>query len=333
MKKIITFGEIMMRLTPPNYDKIIQTTSYQATFGGGEANVAVSLALFGHDVEFVTKLPTNELGKGATRFLQKQGVATNFLARGGERLGIYFLEQGMSVRPSQVIYDRKDSSIALADHVDFDWDNIFEDAVLFHTSGISEKARQLTLTAMREAKSRGITTSFDMNYRSKLWGLEEAQEAMKSILPYVDICFGGYLDAVNILGIKSKVQNGELTAIYSDLFSQLALQYGVKQIVCTNREIHSVTHHTLTGYLYSNETKLISTSAHSFDILDRVGGGDAFAAGFLHGFLSGWSEMDSLNFALGASVLKHTISGDSNAVTVEEVQAYLVEKGKSAIAR
>ncbi|WP_417897036.1 sugar kinase [Bacillus haimaensis] len=335
--KVVTFGELMMRLTPPNYSRIVQATEFQAVFGGGEANVAASLALFGHKVQFVTKLPENDLGTSALRHLKQQGVHTDFIARGGERLGLYFLEQGMSFRPSQVIYDRKNSSIAKASQEDFDWEAIFEGADLFHTSGItlgiSDVAREIALTAIKAAKNKGIKTSFDINYRSKLWGLDEAREAIKSILPYVDICFGGYLDAVNILGLKSSISDGNREKLYEDLFQQICTFYGVKKVICTFRETHSVTKHSLTGYLYSWGEGILTTDSQTFDILDRVGGGDAFAAGYLHGHLSGWSDEDSLNFALGASVLKHTISGDANLATEREVRAFLSDKGVSGIVR
>ncbi|MBM7621571.1 2-dehydro-3-deoxygluconokinase [Bacillus tianshenii] len=335
--KVVTLGELMMRLTPPNYSRLVQATEFQAVFGGGEANVAASLALFGHKVQFVTKLPENELGTCAIRHLEQQGVQTEFIARGGERIGLYFLEQGISVRPSQVIYDRKHSSFAKACQGDFDWEEIFVGADLFHTSGItlgiSDKAREIALTAIKEAKERGITTSFDINYRSKLWGLEEARPAIKSILPYVDICFGGYLDAVKILEINSPVSGKDKAGLYQDLFQQLCATYGVRKVICTFRETLSVTRHSLTGYLYSRGESILATESQTFDILDRVGGGDAFAAGFLHAHLSGWGDEDGLNFALGASVLKHTISGDANLATEKEIQAFVADEGVGGIVR
>jgi 2-dehydro-3-deoxygluconokinase len=335
--KVVTFGELMMRLTPPNYSRIVQATEFQAVFGGGEANVAASLALFGHKVQFVTKLPENELGTSALRHLEQQGVHTDFIARGGERLGLYFLEQGISVRPSQVIYDRKYSSIAKACQKDFDWEEIFEGVDLFHTSGItlgiSGAASEIALSAIKEAKKRGIMTSFDINYRSKLWGLEEAREAIKFFLPYVDICFGGYLDAVNILELKSSVSLTDKEELYQDLFQQICTFYGVRKVICTFRETHSVTKHSITGYLYSRGEGILTTDSQTFEILDRVGGGDAFAAGYLHAHLSGWSDEDGLNFALGASVLKHTISGDANLATEREVKSFLADKGLRGIVR
>lgn len=331
MKHIVALGEIMLRLTPPHYRKIVQAETFEVTYGGAEANVAVSLSMFGHRVSFVTRLPNHSLGNAVIGFLNKYGVQTDNIVRGGDRLGIYFLESGTSLRPSEVIYDRKDSAMATARPEDFDWNALLANADLFHTSGItlalSNNARRIVTEAVQAAKHKGVTVSFDFNYRSKLWSLEEAREAIVSVLPHVDICFAGRHDVENILGYCFSPAAASQEQVYKDLFGRLIETYDITYVATTIRTVHSASRNSLAGIVVTRAGDMVVTEPYHFDIVDRIGGGDAFAAGFLHGITSeGKNVSYALGFALAASVLKHTIVGDANIVSVKEVEQLLHRK-------
>ncbi|HRY77953.1 MAG TPA: sugar kinase [Candidatus Izemoplasmatales bacterium] len=328
MAKIVTLGELMLRLSPSGQERFVQADAFDAVYGGGEANVAVSLAHFGHQACFVTKLPTHEIGEAALGALRRYGVDTRFIARGGERLGIYYLETGASMRPSKVIYDRAGSAIALANPQDFDWATIFEGADWFHWSGItpaiSPQAAELVRMACKEAKLRGIKVSCDLNYRKKLWSPAQAQAVMKPLMAMVDVCIGNEEDAELTLGFKpanTNVASGHLEAEdYRQIFREMKETFGFSVIASTLRESHSATHNGWSALMLC-EGEFYASKHYDIDpIIDRVGGGDAFSAGLIHGLLTK-SPQAGLEFAVAASALKHTIPGDFNQVTVKEVEA------------
>ena len=329
MAKVITMGEIMLRLSTPNFEKLIQADEFDINYGGGEANVAVSLANYGHNAEFVTAVPDNEIGECAVAALRKYGVATEHIAKCGERLGIYFLESGCSMRPSKVIYDRAHSSISTATEKDFDFDAIFKDADWFHFTGItpalSDSAAELTRQALIAAKKHGVTVSVDLNFRKKLWSSEKAQNVMKSLMQYVDVCIGNEEDAELVLGYKpgkTDVTSGELElAGYKSIFEQMVKDYGFKYCVSSLRESHSASDNGWSACIYKSETKEFyhSKKYNLHPIVDRVGGGDSFAGGVICGLLDGKDFKDALEFGVAASALKHTIPGDFNFASRKEV--------------
>jgi 2-dehydro-3-deoxygluconokinase len=327
MGKIVTFGEIMLRLAPEGYYRFVQAASLGATYGGGEANVAISLANFGLDALFVTKLPKHEIGQAAVNKLREFGVDTSRIVRGGDRIGIYFLEKGASQRPSKVIYDRAGSAIAAASAGDFDWNGIFEGASWFHFTGISpalgDNVAALCLEALRTAKNRGLTVSCDLNYRKNLWSREKAGELMAGLMPYVDICIANEEDAADVFGIKAK--NSEVTAGqinregYKEVAKTLADRFGFKQTAITLRESLSANDNNWAAMLYDGREYYFSKK-YAVRIVDRVGGGDSFAAGLIYGSVTGLSPRETLEFAVAASCLKHSIEGDFNLVSVDEVK-------------
>ena len=329
MAKVITMGEIMLRLSTPNYEKFIQADEFDINYGGGEANVAVSLANYGHDAEFVTAVPANELGDCAVAALRKYNVGTKNIARCGERLGIYYLESGSSVRPSKVVYDRAHSSISTATKADFDFDAIFKDADWFHFTGItpalSDSAAELTEEALKAAKARGVKVSVDLNFRKKLWSSEKAQKVMKNLMKYVDVCIGNEEDAELVLGYKpgkTDVTSGELElAGYKSIFEQMVADYGFEYCVSSLRESHSASDNGWSACIYNSRTKEFyhSKTYRLHPIVDRVGGGDSFAGGVICGLLDGKDFKDALEFGVAASALKHTIPGDFNFASRKEV--------------
>ncbi|MBO4617821.1 MAG: sugar kinase [Lachnospiraceae bacterium] len=329
MSKVITMGEIMLRLSTPNFEKFIQADEFDINYGGGEANVAVSLANYGHDAEFVTAVPDNEIGECAVAALRKYNVGTGNIARCGERLGIYYLESGSSVRPSKVVYDRAHSSISTATERDFDFDKIFEGADWFHFTGItpalSDSAAELTKQALIAAKKHGVTVSVDLNFRKKLWSSEKAQKVMKGLMQYVDVCIGNEEDAELVLGYKpgkTDVTSGELElAGYKSIFEQMVADYGFKYCVSSLRESHSASDNGWSACIYNSETKEFyhSKKYNLHPIVDRVGGGDSFAGGVICGLLDGKNFKDALEFGVAASALKHTIPGDFNFASRKEV--------------
>ena len=330
MKKIVTLGEIMLRLSTPGFERFVQSDSFDVVYGGGEANVAVSLANYGHDAYFVSKLPKNEIGQAAVNALRRYGVHTDYIVRGGDRVGIYYLESGASMRPSKVIYDRAHSSIAEADVSDFDFDEIFKDADWFHFSGItpalSEKAAIMTEEALRAAKRHNVTVSVDLNYRKKLWTPERAKEVMSNLMQYVDVCIGNEEDAEKVLGFKpgrTDVTSGDLElAGYKDIFEQMMKKFGFKYVISSLRESYSASDNGWSACAYDGK-EFYHSRKYDIRIVDRVGGGDSFAAGVIHGLLEGKDFKDALEFGVAASALKHTVLGDFNMVTKDEVETLL----------
>lgn len=326
--RVVTFGEIMLRLAPENYLRFVQADRLEATFGGAEANVAVSLANFGEDVAFVSKLPTHEIGQSAINSLRKFGVDTSFVARGGERVGIYYCEKGASQRPSKVIYDRAGSAIATATGDDFDWDKIFDGAKWFHFTGItpalSDTLSGIVLQAVKSAKEKGITVSCDLNFRKKLWSKEKAKEVMSEICKYVDVCIANEEDAKDVFGIEAEntdIESGKLNEQgYVSVAKQLVDKFGFKAVAITLRESISANDNYWSGMLYT-EGKAVFSRKYAMHIVDRVGGGDSFGAGLIHSLLAGKNATDAIEFAVAASCLKHSIEGDYNMVSKEEVEA------------
>jgi len=325
--KIITFGEIMLRLAPEGYGRFVQAGSYGATYGGGEANVAVSLANFGMDAAFVTKLPQHEIGQAAVNKLREFGVDTSLIIRGGSRVGIYFLEKGASQRPSKVIYDRAHSAIAEAQQTDFNWKRIFEGASWFHFTGISpalsDNAAAITADACRAAKEAGVTVSCDLNYRKNLWPRDKAEKVMGGLMHYVDLCIANEEDAADVFGIHAKdtdVSSGTIShAGYEQVAGALTERFGFKQVAITLRESLSANDNNWAAMLYSGGSSFFSKK-YAVRIVDRVGGGDSFGAGLIYGMLNKMSPQESLEFAVAASCLKHSIEGDFNQVSVDEVK-------------
>ncbi len=339
-KKVVTLGEIMMRLSTPGFERFVQADSFDVTYGGGEANVAVALSNYGLDGVFVTKVPNNALGQAAINHIRRYGVDTQFIARGGNRLGIYFLETGASMRASQVIYDRAGASIADVDISEFDIDAILDGASWFHTTGItpalSDKAAALTLAALKAAKAKGITTSIDLNYRKKLWSKEKAREVMTELCQYVDVCIGNEEDADTTLGFKAEgtdVTKGELNLDgYKSVFQQMKEKFGFKYIASTLRESHSASDNGWSALVYDG-TEFYHTKEYEVRIVDRVGSGDSFASGFIFGLVTGMPLAEAAEFGVAASALKHTIPGDLNHATLTEVKELMKGDGSGRVQR
>ena len=326
MKKVITFGELMLRLAPENYLRFVQSEKYEATYGGAEANVAVSLANYGIDVSFVSKLPTHEIGQSAVNSLRKFGVDTSKIVRGGDRVGIYYCEKGASQRPSKVIYDRAYSSISMAKEQDFDWDKIFEDVEWFHFTGItpalSDEVAKICLIAVKKAKEKGITISCDLNFRKKLWTKEKAGQVMSELCEHIDYCIANEEDAKDVFGIEADntdIYGGKLDREgYISVAKKLTDRFNFKGVAITLRESKSANDNDWSGMLYTNGQAVFSKK-YSMHIVDRVGGGDSFGAGLIYSLLNGYDSQRAIEFAVAASCLKHTIEGDYNMVSVSEV--------------
>jgi 2-dehydro-3-deoxygluconokinase len=329
-KKVVTLGEIMLRLSTPDFKRFVQADSFDVTYGGGEANVAAALCNYGLQGVFVTKVPDNPIGQSAINHVRRYGVDTQFIARGGKRLGIYFLETGASMRASQVVYDRADASIADVDVSEFDFDKIFDGAVWFHTTGItpalSDKAAALTEAALKAAKAKGVTTSIDLNYRKKLWSKEKAKEVMTRLCQYVDVCIGNEEDAETTLGFHSKetdVTKGELNLEgYKDVFRQMKEKFNFKYIASTLRESYSASDNGWSALVYDGN-EFHHSKKYDVRIVDRVGGGDSFASGLIYALVSGMPMKEATEFAVAASALKHTIPGDMNHATLSEVKVLM----------
>ena len=324
-KKVVTMGEIMLRLSTAQ-ERFVQANKFDIIYGGGEANVAVSLANYGYDTYFVTKLPKHEIGQSAVNELRKYGVKTDYILRGGDRVGIYFSETGASMRPSKVIYDRAHSAIAEAKANEFDFEKIFKDASWFHISGItpaiSENARVFTIEAAKAAKKSGATVSVDLNYRKKLWTTEEAQSVMTRLMEYVDVCIGNEEDAALCLGFHPEgtdVTSGKLDiAGYEKMMKQMIEKFGFKYVVSSLRESYSASDNGWSACI-SDGKEFYRSRKYDVRIIDRVGGGDSFAGGLICGLLDGKDMKESLEYGVAASALKHTINGDFNLVSREEV--------------
>ena len=328
MSKIVTLGEIMLRLSPKGNYRFVQSDSFQVIPGGGEANVAVSLANYGHASYFVSKLPAHEIGQIAVNGLRRYGVNTDYIVRGGDRVGLYYAETGASMRPSKVIYDRANSAIAEADPSDFNFDEIMEGADWFHWSGItpaiSDKAAELTRLACEAAKRHHVTVSVDLNFRKKLWTSEKAIAVMRPLMKYVDVCIGNEEDAQLCLGFKpdADVEGGKTDAEgYYGIFKGMMKEFGFKYVVSTLRESFSATHHGWKALIYDGKEFYQSKHYDINPIIDRVGGGDSFSGGLIHGMLTYKEQAKALEFAVAASALKHTIPGDFNVVSTSEVES------------
>ena len=328
--KVVTFGELMLRLAPEGYLRFIQSNKFEATFGGAEANVAVSLANYNQDVSFVSKLPNNEIGQMAINSLRQYGVNTSHIIRGGDRVGIYYCEKGASQRPSKVIYDRAYSSIALAKKEDFDWDDIFNDADWFHFTGItpalSKEVAEISLEACKAAKEKGIVVSCDLNFRKKLWSNKEANETMSKLCKYVDICIANEEDAKDVFAIEAKdtdINTGKLNKEgYVSVAEQLSQRFNFKYVAITLRESISANDNNWSAMLYNaKEGKAYFSKKYAIHIVDRVGGGDSFGAGLIYALRNSYKDQDAIEFAVAASCLKHSIEGDYNLVSLEEVKA------------
>jgi len=324
--KVVTFGEIMLRLSPENYNRFVQSEKFLSTYAGAEANVAVSLANYGIDASFVSKLPDHEIGQSAINSLRKFGVDTSDIVRGGDRVGIYFCEKGASQRPSKVIYDRAGSSIATAEQGDFDWDKIFEGASWFHFTGItpalSDELAVICEMACQKAKEKNITISCDLNFRKKLWSSQKASQVMGKLCHYVDYCIANEEDAKDVFGIEaenSDIYGGKLDKNgYISVAKQLTEKFNFKGVAITLRESKSANDNDWSAMLYT-ENKAHFSKKYSIHIVDRVGGGDSFGAGLIYSLLSGYDNQSAVEFAVAASCLKHTIEGDYNMVSVKEV--------------
>ena len=328
MKRVITFGEIMLRLNPEANLRFVQAEKFEASYAGGEANVAVSLANYGMDAAFVSKVPAHAIGQCAVNALRHFGVDTKHMVRGGDRLGAYYVEKGASQRPSKVIYDRAYSAISLAEPSDFDWDAIFEGADWFHWTGITPalggNLPQICLEACKAAKARGVKISCDLNYRNKLWSREKACEVMSQLVPYVDVLIANEEDAKDVFGIEAAntdINSGKLDHKgYISVAEQIVERFGCSSVAITLRSSISADDNDWAAMLYQNGEAYFSPS-YRIHIVDRVGGGDSFGGGLIYSQLVGKDPQSSINFAVAASCLKHTISHDFNLVTVEEVES------------
>lgn len=340
MSKVVTFGEIMLRLAPFGYNRFFQNDQLQATFGGGEANVAVSLANFGIETAYVTKVPDNPIGRAAIAEMRKFGVDVSYMLSGGNRLGIYFLEKGASQRGSLCVYDRAYSSISQAQKSDFNWAEIFKDTEWFHFTGITP-ALGLNLVdicedACIEAKKRNIKISCDLNYRSKLWSKEAANKAMTRLCQYVDICIANEEDSKDVFGIvadNTDIMRGSLNYCgYESVARQLMNRFGFEIVAITLRSSINANCNKWMGMIYDGEKSFFSKE-YTLDIVDRVGGGDSFGAGVIYSMLNNESMQNTIEFAVAASALKHSIEGDFNRVSVEEVKNLLKNGGGGRVQR
>ena len=342
--KYLTFGEIMLRLRAPGHERFFQSNMMEATFGGGEANVAVSLANYGEDAAYLTVLPENTLGDECVKELRRFGVDTKRIQRGKGRMGIYFLEAGANQLPSKVVYDREYSAISLAKPGDIDWDNAFEGIGWFHITGItpaiSESAMELSLESVKEAKQRGITVSCDLNYRKNLWKYgKDAKEVMTELVKYVDTVIANEEDFQKSLGLKAEsqgdVEDGALNIENYKAIASLAMQTypNIKRVAITLRESKSANHNDWSACLYNGKDFFLSRKYAITDIVDRVGGGDSFGGGLIYGLNTYADEKTALEFAVAASCLKHTILGDYNRVSVSEVESLMKGSGTGRVQR
>ncbi len=340
--KTVCFGEIMLRLAPENYLRFVQADKFEVVYGGGEANVSVSLANYGMDSAFVTKLPDNPIGQSALNSLRRFGVDTGKIVRGGPRLGIYYCEKGASCRPSKVVYDRAGSSIALAKREDFDWDVILDGADWFHFTGITPalggELPEICMDALTACRKKGIKTSCDLNYRKNLWSTEEAGRVMDSLMHLVDVCIANEEDADKVFGIRAEntdVDSGKLDhEAYKSVARQLSDRFGCEKVAITLRTSISANDNIWAAMLYDAKTgEYCFSQSYNLHIVDRVGGGDSFGGGLIYATLSGRAPQEIIEFATAASALKHTIEGDYNHVTAAEVDALVKGGGSGRVQR
>jgi 2-dehydro-3-deoxygluconokinase len=342
-QKIVSFGEIMLRLSTRGYSRFTQAQDFDATYGGGEANVAVSLANYGMESYFVTKLPKHEIGQSAVNHLRRFGVNTDYIVRSGKRIGIYFLETGASQRPSKVVYDRADSAIAEINKDDINWELVFSNASWFHWTGItpaiSKNAREVLVEACIKAKKAGVKISCDLNFRSKMWSEKEAQSVMIPLMEYVDVCISNEEDAEKSLGHKAGKTNVSKGRIdeqgYFVLSQSLKQKYNFETVAITLRESYSASRNGWSALLLDNKDCSIPYRSNKYDIeiVDRVGGGDSFAGGLIYGLLNKSNTKDALEFAVAASCLKHSIPGDFNLVSIDEVEKLMKSGGSGRVER
>ena len=326
--RVITFGEIMLRLNPEGYQRFVQAEKFEASYAGGEANVAVSLANYGIDAAFVSKVPAHEIGQCAVNALRRYGVDTSLMIRGGLRLGLYYVEKGASQRPSKVIYDRADSAISLSKPEEYDWDAIFEGADWFHWTGITPalggELPRICLEACQAAKKRGVKISCDLNYRKKLWTTEEAGKVMGELMPYVDVCIANEEDAKDVFGIEAEdtdIDAGKLNHEgYISVARQICDRFGCEKVAITLRGSISANDNDWAAMLYTDGQTYFSPT-YRVHIVDRVGGGDSFGGGLIYSLLNEKTPQECINFAVAASCLKHTIEHDFNLVSVQEVES------------
>ena len=339
--KVLSFGEILLRLASPGYTKLFQKDSLDATFCGGEANVAVSLANYGVQSEFLTVVPNNAVGYASLNSLRYFGVniEKSFFKNG--RMGLYYLEKGASQRPSKVIYDRAFSAIALADPSDFDWDSLFDGVTWFHWTGInpalSDNMIQICEQGCRKAKEKGITISCDLNYRKNLWSPEKAQKIMSSLIQYVDVCIANEEDADKVLGIKAPNNNVELGQLnksgYEYVAKEICNRFGCKKVAITLRESINASHNGWSGMLYDRSGTVNYSAHYDVDIVDRMGGGDSFTGAIIYSLITGKSDKSAIEFAVAASCLKQSIEGDYNRVTVNDVENLVNNGGNGRVER
>ena len=340
MKKVVTFGEIMMRLNPEGYQRFVQADRFEASYAGGEANVAVGLAQFGMDAAFVSKVPAHEIGQCAVNELRRFGVDTSLILRGGDRLGLYYVEKGASQRASKVIYDRAGSAIAKAAVSEFDWDAIFENVAWFHWTGITPalggELPDICLEACKAAKAHGVTISCDLNFRKKLWTSAQANAVMSKLMPYVDVCIANEEDAKDVFGIAASgtdIAAGKLSREgYRSVAEQLCARFGFKAVAITLRGSISASDNDWAAMLYTGGETYFSPTYH-IRIVDRVGGGDSFGAGLIYAMLNGKAPQDTVNFAVAASCLKHSIEHDFDLVSVSEVEALAAGNASGRVQR
>ena len=342
MAKVVTFGELMVRLQPYNYERFVQADHLEFSFGGGEANVAVSLANYGVDAAYVTKLPAHAIGQAAVNSLRRYGVDTSKIVRGGDRVGIYYNEKGASQRGSVCIYDRANSAIALAKPEDFDWDAIFEGVDWFHFTGITPALGgdlvEICRQACKAAKARGVKISCDLNYRGKLWTRQQAREAMTDLCQYVDVCISNEEDAKDVFGIEAEATDITAGALnregYKSVARQLAERFGFEKVAITLRESRSASDNGWSAMLYDvRRGEYCFSKKYDLHIIDRVGGGDSFGGGLIYALLSGKSNQAAVEFAVAASALKHSVEGDYNMVTLAEVEKLAGGDGSGRIQR
>lgn len=337
--KVLTFGELLLRLSAPGYEKLFQSDDLKATFCGGEANVAVSLANFGVDSCFVTKLPDNDIGRASAHSLDYFKVDTSKIIYGEGRMGLYYLEKGASQRPSKIIYDRQYSAMSLANEDEFNWDDLLKEVDWFHWTGItpalSKNCFNILLKACKKAKEKGIIISCDLNYRKKLWSSEVAQRAMRELVKYVDVCIGNEEDAQLALGIEnnSKVEDAELSiSDYESIARTIEKEYGCKRVAFTLRESYSANRNGWSGILY-HEGKTFISKKYDIQLVDRVGGGDSFSAGLIYGIIKKLGCQNAIEFAVAASCLKQTMEGDFNRVSADDVYCLINSSGNGRIQR
>lgn len=340
MRKIVTFGEIMQRLAPENYNRFVQADKFMVTYAGGEANVAVSLSNFGEEAAFVSKVPAHEIGQAAVNSLRKQGVDTKFMIRGGDILGSYYVEKGASQRPSKVIYNRANAAIAQATRAEFDWETILDGVDWFHFTGITPalggELPAICEDALKVCKAKGVTVSCDLNYRKNLWSRAAAQETMTKLMPYVDVCISNEEDAADVFGIHASntdVAGGKIDHEgYKEVAKKLADTFGFDKVAITLRGSISANDNNWAAMLYDGETYSFSKS-YLIHIVDRVGGGDSFGGGLIYALLNQYASQDAIEYAVAASCLKHTIEGDFNLVSVDEVRKLAGGDGSGRVQR